>query len=453
LNHDQPYDTEFRVVWPDASIHHIKSNAVVLRGEDNQPEKMVGADQDITIHKQAEEALRLANAEMERALRMKDEFLANMSHELRTPLNAILGISESLEEQFSGSLNEKQLKYVRIINESGRHLLDLINDILDLSKIEAGKLEINIQTIPVERFCTSCLRMVKELAHKKSLEIVFKADEKVQAIKGDERRLKQTLVNLLGNAVKFTPENRKIGLEVSGNPEKNEVTFTVWDEGIGIDPKNIPLLFKPFVQLDTGLTREYAGTGLGLALVAQMVRLHGGRVNLTSKLHEGSRFMVTLPWMPIEQKNQLPHTAPLQFRSSKPNIKHTGRILVVDDTELVSQLVCDYLENMGYETLVAEDGKEAVSIAKQEHPNLILMDVMMPVMSGLDATKQIRTDPTLKDVPIIGLTAMAMPEDRQRCLDAGMNDHLGKPIQMQELAQVIERYINTHKDLSKEESQ
>jgi len=447
LNHDQPYDTEFRVVWPDASIHHIKSNAILIRDANNAPERMIGADRDISIHKQAEETLRLANLEMERGLRMKNEFLANMSHELRTPLNAILGISESLEEQIAGSLNEKQLKYIRVINESGRHLLELINDILDLSKIEAGKLEINVQTISIEWFCASCLRMVKELAHKKDVDVLFKSDQKVQVILGDERRLKQALVNLLGNAVKFTPSGRKIGLEVSGFIEKNEVTFTVWDEGIGINQDDIPLLFKPFVQLNAGLSREYAGTGLGLALVAQMVRLHSGRIDLTSKIKEGSRFMVTLPWMPPEQNFQPPQKPLFLADKSIPNKKHTGRILVVDDTDLIAQLICDYLQNMGYETLIAEDGEEAVRIAKKEHPKVILMDVMMPVMNGIDATKRIREDASMADIPIIGLTALAMPEDRARCLAAGMNDHLSKPIQMQELAQVIERYMDNAKGI------
>jgi CheY-like chemotaxis protein/nitrogen-specific signal transduction histidine kinase len=410
---------------------------------------MIGADQDITLHKLAEETLRLANAEMERGLRMKNEFLANMSHELRTPLNAILGISESLAEQISGSLNEKQIKYVGVISESGRHLLDLINDILDLSKIEAGKLEIDIQPISVERLCASSLRMVKELAQKKSLNVSLRIDENVKVILGDERRLKQSLVNLFSNAVKFTPQGKRIGLDVSGNAEMNEATFTVWDEGIGISQDDIKLLFQPFVQLNAGLTREYAGTGLGLSLVAQMVRLHGGRIELTSELGMGSRFMITLPWMPAEQQIQSP-IKPL-VRADSPGLvssrvetsagKRTDKILIVDDTEVVAQLVSDYLQRKGYKTIIAYDGREAVALAGQEHPQIILMDVMMPVMSGLDATRQIRTNAALKDVPIIGLTALAMPDDREQCLAAGMNAHVSKPIEMQELERIIERYL------------
>jgi len=345
-----------------------------------------------------------------------------------------------LKSKESGTLDEKQLRYVRIIVESGRHLLDMINDILDLSKIEAGKLELNVQSTSVEKLCTSSLRMVRELAQKKSQNISLKLDEKVKVISGDERRLKQSLVNLLSNAVKFTPPGKKIGLEVSGNAEANEVTFTVWDEGIGIGEEDIQRLFKPFVQLNAGLAREYSGTGLGLALVAQMARLHGGCINLTSKLKEGSRFMLTLPWMPAEQAVQPPKPKVLAG-SSKPDRKHTGKILIVDDVEMATELIGEYLRIIGFETFVAGDGLEAVSIAKQEHPQMILMDVMMPKMNGIEATKQIRADDSLRDVLIIGLTALALPEDREQCLAAGMNDHLSKPIQMQELLQIIERYL------------
>jgi PAS domain S-box-containing protein len=450
LRNSQPYNTEFRVIWPDTSIHHIKSTGIVVRDTDGNPERMIGANQDITLYKQAEETLRLANAEMENALRTKNEFLSTMSHELRTPLNAIMGISESLEEQVSGPLNEKQLKYVRVINESGYHLLELINDILDLSKIEAGKLEINIQPITVEKLCASSLRMVRELAQKKSLHISFKLDEKVKIILGDERRLKQSLVNLLGNAVKFTLSGKKIGLEVHGNAESNEVTFTVWDEGIGIQTEDMPRLFKPFVQLNSSLTREYGGTGLGLALVAQMVRLHGGRISLESKLKAGSRFTITLPWLPAEQKPQAqistqvlvnnPKLAAVRVETS--NAKRSDKILIVDDTQTVAQFIRDYLQSKGYEAVIAYDGREAVLLAKQEHPQLILMDVMMPVMNGMDATRQIRADAALKNIPIIGLTALAMSSDREQCLAAGMNDYLSKPIQLHDLLQTIERYLN-----------
>ncbi|MBI5965344.1 MAG: PAS domain S-box protein [Chloroflexi bacterium] len=434
---------EYRILHPDGSVRHIAANAIVLYNERHRPERMIGVNMDITERKQAEEAMHLANLEMERALRTKDEFLANMSHELRTPLNAILGISESLEEQFAGPLNEKQLKYTGIIRESGRHLLELINDILDISKIEAGRMELDVQNLSVEKICQASLRMVKELAQKKEQKVSFEIKGDVKTILGDERRLKQSLVNLLGNAVKFTSPGGSVGLEVNGHADANEVTFTVWDTGVGIAESDIQYLFKPFVQLDSGLSREYQGTGLGLALVAQMIRLHGGRVHVESVLGRGSRFIITLPWMSEQQNARVKKTGELPPLSLKSGKMRKGKILLVEDTSVVITLMSEYLDFKGYKVLVARNGVEGVQLAKQEHPDLILMDVMMPVMDGLEATRQIRTDRSMKNVPIIALTALAMAGDREICLAAGMTDYMSKPIKMQELADIIEKYLGT----------
>ena len=394
----------------------------------------------MTEQKIAEGTLQRANLEMERAMRTKDEFLANMSHELRTPLNSILGISESLEEQIVGNLNEKQLRYIGIVKESGRHLLELINDILDISKIEAGRMELDLHNVSVEKLCQSSLRMIKELAQKKNLKVAFEVIGPVDVVLGDERRLKQSLVNLLSNAVKFTPADSHIGLEVCGHPQENEVTFTVWDKGVGIAQEDIQYLFKPFVQLDSGLTREYQGTGLGLALVAQMMRLHGGRVELESEVGEGSRFTITLPWLPEQQNTKARSTSELP-RSSRPEEKHTGKVLLVEDTEVISSLMNEYLRYKGYQVSIARNGMEGFLLAKEENPDLIIMDIMMPVMDGLEATKLIREVDSLKHTPIVALTALAMPGDRERCIAAGMTDYLSKPIRIQELADMIQKHL------------
>ena len=221
-----------------------------------------------------------------------------MSHELRTPLNAILGLSESLGEQIAGPLNEKQQKYISTISESGHHLLSLINDILDLAKIEAGQITLDINKVDIHSVCQASLRMIKQLAQKKNQEVSLEIDDGLGLMWADERRLKQMIVNLLGNAVKFTPENGKLGLEVHGDEDANQITITVWDNGIGIKQEDLARLFQPFVQLDSGLAREATGTGLGLALVAQMARLHGGSVNAVSEAGKGSRFTIVLPWEP-----------------------------------------------------------------------------------------------------------------------------------------------------------
>jgi CheY-like chemotaxis protein/nitrogen-specific signal transduction histidine kinase len=410
---------------------------------------ILSTSRDITIHKKAEESLRLANAEMERALRMKDEFLANMSHELRTPLNAVLGMSESLEEQIAGSLNEKQLKYIRTIRESGKHLLDLINDILDLSKIEAGRMELNISQVSVTALCEASLRMVKEQAQKKGLQTSLKIDPEVKVIMGDERRLKQSLVNLLSNAVKFTQNNKSVGVEVQGNTRNQTVTFTVWDEGIGMAPDKLNLIFKPFVQLDAGLAREFSGTGLGLVLVAQMIRLHGGSVSVESKEERGSRFSITLPWVDMQggssttgEMPQKAGTLSAGETGQPPKGKRGGKILIVEDTDPIIMLLSEYLRYKGYQVIAARNGMEGVKLAIQEKPDLILMDVMMPVMDGVEATKRIRLEEGLRDTPIIALTALAMQGDRERCLQAGMNDYLSKPVQMKELESLIVKHIN-----------
>ncbi|MEK6752304.1 MAG: PAS domain S-box protein [Chloroflexota bacterium] len=432
---------------PGGGTHTLEMRSYPIEVKGKQ--LILSTSRDITIHKKAEESLRLANAEMERALRMKDEFLANMSHELRTPLNAVLGMSESLEEQIAGSLNEKQLKYIRTIRESGKHLLDLINDILDLSKIEAGRMELNISQVSVTALCEASLRMVKEQAQKKGLQTSLKIDPEVKVIMGDERRLKQSLVNLLSNAVKFTQNNKSVGVEVQGNTRNQTVTFTVWDEGIGMAPDKLNLIFKPFVQLDAGLAREFSGTGLGLVLVAQMIRLHGGSVSVESKEERGSRFSITLPWVDMQGGSSTTGEMPQQADTlsagetgQPPKGKRGGKILIVEDTDPIIMLLSEYLRYKGYQVIAARNGMEGVKLAIQEKPDLILMDVMMPVMDGVEATKRIRLEEGLRDTPIIALTALAMQGDRERCLQAGMNDYLSKPVQMKELESLIVKHIN-----------
>ena len=239
--------------------------------------------------------LSAANVELARASRIKDEFLAATTHELRTPLNAVLGMSGALLEEAYGPLNEKQLKSVRTIEESGRRLLELINNILDLSRLMAGRVELQIESVRVEEICQMGLQSVQRAAHEKGLGMSLKVDNAVTTVQADGRRLRQVLVNLLSNAVKFTPEGGAIGLEVVKDAEKPVVHLAVWDTGIGIAPEDIGRLFQPFGQLDSKLSRRYGGTGLGLALVEWLVRLHGGRVTVESDVGQGSRFTVSLP--------------------------------------------------------------------------------------------------------------------------------------------------------------
>jgi PAS domain S-box-containing protein len=427
--------------------------------------RAVVVSRDITDGRQAEDALReerallaqrveertvelsVANAELARAARLKDEFLASMSHELRTPLTGILGLSEALQLQVYGPHNEKQLKALRSIQESGQHLLNLINDILDLSKIEAGKVELQIGAVAVAEVCQASLRMIKEVAHKKKLKVSFNMDRMVTTVQADSRRLKQMLVNLLSNAVKFTPEAGLVGLEVEGNADKM-VRFIVWDTGIGIAPKDMPRLFHPFVQLDGRLAREYSGTGLGLSLVQRMADMHGGSVTVESEPGKGSRFTITLPWAgPTEEtlssSDVTPAPAPQQALAAKefPVAADQPLILLAEDNEITLTALSDLLRSRSFRVVIARNGKEAIERAREIHPALILMDTQMPGMDGLEATRRIRAETELAAIPIIALTALAMPGDRERCLAAGANDYMSKPLSLERLVKAIENQL------------
>jgi signal transduction histidine kinase len=410
-----------------------------------QAETSLEAERDALAERTAE--LSKANAELAHAARLKDEFLANMSHELRSPLNAILGISQTLRDEVYGPLTDKQRKSIRTLEESGEHLLALINDILDLSKIEAEKLSLSLDTVSVNEVCQASLRMTKEGAFKKRIRVATTLDSAVDIIQADERRLKQILVNLLSNAVKFTPESGSIRLEVTGDAEHGVVDFSVQDTGYGIAKEEMKHLFEPFVQLGGTLNRAQEGTGLGLSLVYRLVEMHGGSVSVESLVGQGSCFTISLPWQAsMPDKSSLPEMGPLptacEPESAVIDKIHTGAvILLAEDQEATLQMVSDYLITLGYQVITARDGVDAVEQCQAKHPDLILMDIQMPVMSGLDAIREIRADTDIAPIPIIALTALAMPGDRKRCLSVGANDYLSKPVNLKKLVTAIEALL------------
>ena len=449
---DKECRVELRIIRPDGTIRFIDSFAFSQFNAQGEIEKTIGLNIDITDRKQAELQLQRINEELIRATRLKDEFLANMSHELRTPLNAILGMTEILEEQIFGDLNDRQMQSLHTIENSSKHLLELINDILDVAKIEAGQIHLSCQPSNIEALCQSSLVFIKQQAFNKKIQLESLIPANLPTINLDERRIRQVLINLLNNAVKFTSNGGKISLQVSyiqvldnvaiaqGCP-CDTIEMSVIDTGIGIAPDQIKRLFQPFVQVESALNRSYNGTGLGLALVKRLVELHGGEVRLTSELGVGSCFTIALPITPFCESSIVPESPLPSTTESILKIEDVPLILLAEDNEENINLFATYLSLKGYRLVIAHNGYMAIDLAQKTHPDVILMDIQMPEMDGLEAIQRIRQIPELADTPIIALTALAMSGDRDRCIAVGANDYLSKPVSLKQLVQKINTYL------------
>jgi PAS domain S-box-containing protein len=452
---------EARTLHANGEYIWMSTGMKMVYDDKNQPQEIIGYTININEAKKAQIALAESEANLRQsrhelgityaalatASRAKDEFLVNMSHELRTPLNGILGLSEILLDGYRGPLNEHQLKFVRTIDTSGRHLLSLINDILDLAKIEAGKLEVHPEIITVNEVCQSSLAFVKELAIKKELALRSMIEPGITTLRADPRRLKQILINLLSNAVKFTPAKGGILLEVSSDAEKKCLNFSVSDTGIGISAQDINRLFTPFTQVDGSLTRQHEGSGLGLVLVKQLAEMHGGSISVVSEPGQGSCFTVSMPWQPGITMPTPASSKPRKTGESQENNNGAattgslGTILLAEDNEINSMTISDFLTNLGYQLVLAENGLEALSKAEETNPDVILMDIQMPGIDGFEATRRLRASPRFASTPIIALTALAMAGDRERCLEAGMNEYLSKPFSLTALQDLIETFL------------
>ncbi len=454
LQQEGTFRAESRCLRPDGSIAWFYCQVLPETDAQGTVIGYIGTLTDITDRKQVEEQLclsneciSLANAKLARATRLKDEFLANMSHELRTPLNSILGMSEMLAEEIYGELNEAQHQYVEVITQSGNHLLNLINDILDLAKIESGKVTLEVAPTSIPALCSSSLNFVKQVAHQKNIRLETHIFPDLNSIEVDERRIRQALINLLSNAVKFTPERGRIRLGVDYDRLRQMVQFSVTDTGIGIAAEDIPKLFQSFVQIDSELNRQYSGTGLGLALVKQIVELHQGIVEVTSTIGQGSCFRMMLPisssaQTPVQVIQSDQDQQSEQSSASPAQSPAQPLILLAEDNQANIDTFSSYLTSYGFRLITATDGQAAVNLAKEYQPDLILMDIQMPGVDGLEATRRIRADQTLADVPIIALTALAMAGDREKCLAAGATEYLAKPVSLKQLVQAIQQILS-----------
>ncbi|PSB31737.1 histidine kinase [filamentous cyanobacterium Phorm 46] len=377
------------------------------------------------------------NAEV--ANRAKSQFLASMSHELRTPLNAILGFSQVMAR--NSSITQEQKEYIAIINRSGEHLLELINDVLSMSKIEAGQITINQSRFNLYNLLNSLREMLQLKANSKGLRLIFEnIGDLPQYIETDEAKLRQVLINLIGNAIKFTQQGT-VSLRVSSPAEnKSQLYFEIADTGPGISPSEISTLFQPFVQTETG-RKSMQGTGLGLPISQQFVRIMGGDIAVESEVDRGTTFSFNIHVNLVTESDEQEASAVKQVIALEPG-QPTYRILIVEDVAENRQLLVKLLVPLGFEVLEATNGEEGVALHSTWKPHLILMDMLMPVMDGYEATKQIKQTPEGREIIIIALTASAFDEQRQIILSAGCDDLICKPFREEVLFEKIAHHLN-----------
>jgi PAS domain S-box-containing protein len=417
----------------------IFMRSIRLKGEDH----ILVCVRDITEKKRAADELSRALAlasqlrtRAEAASAAKSEFLTNMSHELRTPLNAILGFSELLEEQWCGKLNEKQLEYSREIYGAGRHLLQLINDILDLAKVESGKMDIRISSMDLSVLTTGCLAIIRETAIRRGLALEMEISDDLsqgENIRADDVRLKQIIMNLLSNAAKFTPSGGVIHLEA--RKQGNEILMRVSDTGIGIKQQDQERIFQEFEQVDSSFSRQEEGTGLGLSLTRRLVELHGGRIWVESEgENKGSVFSFTIPFVSDGKQDSIAHSETghdlhprLRWTLSSETVNRPT-VMVVEDNSANMKLATNLLEAGGYNVLQAFSAEEAIKRAEPEQPSLILMDISLPGIDGLTATKVLKNNPATAHIPVVALTAHAMKDDEAKAREAGCDAYILKPI-------------------------
>jgi signal transduction histidine kinase/CheY-like chemotaxis protein len=367
--------------------------------------------------------LEIANAQIAEISRLKSEFLANMSHELRTPLNAILGFSEILKDNLVMLTDEQRQECLENIHASGKHLLELVNDVLDLSKIEAGRMELSYDRFPVANAVREVHNVIRSLSERRDIDLSISVEPNELEVRADKSKFKQILYNLLSNAIKFTSQGGKVWVKAWA--DSGMVVAEVGDTGVGIPPEHHERIFDEFYQLDSATTRQIEGTGLGLSLTRRLVELHGGTIGVTSEVGHGSVFTFRLPLLGIEPQNGMAH----------------NRILLVEDNPTSRQLAKMVLTGSGFDVDTAADGTEGLRKARATLYDLVLMDVELPGLDGLTVTRMLKSDPKTAAVPIVALTANAMKGDEQEALAAGCSGYITKPIEVASFVQRIATYL------------
>jgi PAS domain S-box-containing protein len=453
----RPLYTEERLAFADGHEEVLDAVRTAIRDVNGLPVGLLGYARDVTVRVTMEHELRETQIDLEkaaedanRANRHKNEFLARMSHEIRTPMNAIIGmtsiVQRKLDEEGGGFAGAAEIKErMQQIEVSSQHLLGLLNDILDISKLDAGKIELSKETVDLPKLVHTLVGIIKPRCDEKDIRFdVAPVDFSPSVFISDSMRLRQVLVNLLGNAVKFTPAHGRISFRVEKKDRRDGETlvgFSVVDTGIGISEESLPLIFRPFEQGDGGLSREYGGTGLGLAICRRIVHLFGGEISVKSRPGEGSEFYFEL-W--LRETEELSGEAAIADAEGKFTDR---RALLVDDVEINRVIVMSLLEITGMSIDEAEDGPEAVRMFTESPENtydIIFMDVQMPLMDGYEATSAIRglDRADARTVPIVALTANAFKEDIDKALESGMNDHIAKPVEMDRLLEVLFRFLS-----------
>ncbi|MGB5718756.1 MAG: PAS domain S-box protein, partial [Gammaproteobacteria bacterium] len=438
------YDSIYAYKRPiDGKTVWVHAAGKVIRDKDDKIRYMYGAYQDITSQKEATEALAKAKEAADAANQAKSAFLANMSHELRTPMNAILGYSEMLIEEAEDLDQEDFIPDLKKINQAGNHLLSLINDVLDLSKIESGKMEAFTEVFDVGALIDQVAGTAQPLMVKNTNHFRVERGDNLGKACQDITKLRQSLLNLLSNAAKFTHDGT-ITLQVEREQADGVewLTFAVKDSGIGIAADKLDHVFEEFSQADNSTTRDYGGTGLGLAISRRFCQMLGGDLTVNSELGAGSTFAVrvpaTLPGAEVPQEDSTqPTTHVAQTSAESPQLKHGNTVLVIDDDAEACEIIRRFLEKDGFNSVTANSGEEGLRLAHQLQPAAITLDVMMPDMDGWSVLRALKVDPVLHTIPVVMLT---MVDDKTRGYSLGATDYLTKPVDRERLHSTLARY-------------